>query len=611
MLKKAFIFFSIIAFHFPIILHAQQKPIDRLTQYLNKHYPPVYQIISQISEKHQKRLVFSKEDTSVSRGQELLVLEQKTDVPDYLLPQSAVIRIESMFKDKVLAQKMAQIGEPVQKGDPVAQPASPVIYFYTNIKNKDTFPPYKKLLQALLDEDYEVVEVFKDQIKQRTDRYGVLVRLEYTENHLISKIQSLYSGDTFFSKSWKYLEKVTILSTAGKPVNLIKPSPPAAEAKRAKKGKPSFMQAEEKGKGELAYNLSESFTKTPSFMKAQPSPERKVFRLRKGYKRFTVCNLNNDGKVDFVFLSNKRIDAYTFDGSTLSPLDSYSFNKDSIIGIHLHSIDLTHNTKDEIIATLGHEGRYAGAPDTEIQSQILSYKNGHFQTMAKNLPYYLRVIDDWEGRPVLLGQKKGKYTPYKGDIARITWNKNTNDFAVENPYQPAKDIYSVYQFNFVAGQKNYVMILEPSNFVSVYYAPEERMQAITDRNYGQFRAIPYKIKLEEPEYMGDYEHKKLFQFFYAPRRFVMELKYDGQAFLINKERANPSLVQKIKETIIKEKGEDSLSALKWAGDYIRQTWQSKKLPKNILDFQFYSSKDKDHIFALIRDNQGYALERMQ
>ncbi len=603
---------SIIVLGMPLMLNAQDKPIDQLTQYLNKHYPPVYRIISHVSEKHENRLVFSGKDISVSRGQELLVLEEKADVPKYLLPQSAVIRIEAMFKDKVLAQEMAQIGKPIEIKDPVAQPASPVVYLYTNIKNKDTFSPYQQLLQSLLDEDYEVVEVFKDQIKQRTDRYGILVRLEYTKDHLISKVQSLYSGDTFFSRSWKHPEEVTTIASAGKPVNLVKPTPAPARAKRPEKGKPSFMKTEKgKDEGDLAYKLSEDFTATPTFMKAKPSPERKIFRLRKGYKRFTVCNLNNDGQTDFVFLSNKRIDAYSFDGKNLTPLSSYSFDKKDIIGLHLHSMDLNHDTRDEIMATLGYEGQYAGAPDTEIKSRILTFKNGHFQTMAKNLPYYLRVIDDWEGRPVLLGQKKGKYNPYKGDIVRITWDKNTNDFTVENPYQPAKDIYSVYQFNFVAGQKNHVMILEPSNFVSVYYAPEERMQAITDRNYGPFKAVPYKIKLEEPEYMGDYEHKRLFDYFYAPRRFVMKTKYDGQAFLINKERATPSLTEKIKNVVLKEKGEDSLAALKWAGDYIRQTWQSEKMPKNILDFQFYSSKGKDHIFALVRDNQGFALERLQ
>jgi hypothetical protein len=614
MLQKLLIFLCFFVFGIPILCNAQNEPVQQLTQYLNAHYPPVYQILSQITEKHQNRLVFTGDETTVSRGQELLVLEQQADVPDYLLPQSAVIRIESMFQDKILAQQMAQLGSPIHIGDPVARPASPIVYLYTNVKGKDSFPPYQELLQSLLNEDYEVVEVFQDQIQQHTDRYGVLVRLDSSKDHLTSKIQSLYSGDTFFSRSWEYLKPVTTLASAGKPITLAKrPQPrettPSVKTQRPKTQKPSFMETEPEG--ELAYSLSENFTQAPSFMKAKPSPERKIFRLRKGYRRFITCNLNSDNLLDFVFLSNKRIDAYSFDGVNLTSLASFAFPKKQIIGIHLHSLDITHDTRDEVVVTLGHEGQYAGAPDTELQSLILTFTNNHFQILAKDLPYYLRVIEDWTGKSILIGQKKGAYLPYTGDIVRFTWSPNSKTFSIEDPYRPAHDIYSVYQFNFVSGRQDYVMILEPSNFVSVYYTPDERMQAITDRNYGSFTSIPYKIKLEEPEYMGDYEHKKLSENFYAPRRFLMKTRYDGQAFLIRKERGEPSLTPKIKNVVLRENGEDSLTALKWSGDYIRQSWQSKKLPKNIIDFQFYSSDEKDHIFVLVRDNQGFALERLQ
>ena len=53
---------------------------------------------------------------------------------------------------------------------------------------------------------------------------------------------------------------------------------------------------------------------------------------------------------------------------------------------------------------------------------------------------------------------------------------------------------------------------------------------------------------------------------------------------------------------------DQVVGVKWAGEQIVETWQSKKLSKNILDFTF--TQDSDRILVLYEEEKGVALEAL-
>jgi hypothetical protein len=54
---------------------------------------------------------------------------------------------------------------------------------------------------------------------------------------------------------------------------------------------------------------------------------------------------------------------------------------------------------------------------------------------------------------------------------------------------------------------------------------------------------------------------------------------------------------------------DQVVGVKWAGQQIAETWQSKKLSKNILDFTF--TQDSNRILVLYEEEKGCALEALR
>jgi hypothetical protein len=86
--------------------------------------------------------------------------------------------------------------------------------------------------------------------------------------------------------------------------------------------------------------------------------------------------------------------------------------------------------------------------------------------------------------------------------------------------------------------------------------------------------------------------------------------FDGQSFIIYKERTGGGgILQSAIEKVWASKGIDQVVGVKWMGQQIVETWKSKELSKNILDFTF--TQDSDRILVLYEEEKGCALEALR
>jgi TolB-like protein len=114
-------------------------------------------------------------------------------------------------------------------------------------------------------------------------------------------------------------------------------------------------------------------------------------------------DLNNDGKIEFVFLEKASLTIYhqstdaSFQRIALQPIAGY-------LGLHtVYLADLDNNGLQEI---------YIGASNGAIPaSQILEWDGRTFRILYQNAPYYLRPGLDAAGRPFLLGQENALQEP--------------------------------------------------------------------------------------------------------------------------------------------------------------------------------------------------------
>ena len=535
---------------------AGEPDYQALLAYLNDTFAEQQQVVGKISTVRQNQMLVPKDSVSLKKGRELLILQNQPETPDALLPVIGVLKIDRLTGDGYVARQIAAFEEVhPESGDPIARPASPVIHLYSGIDEKGGSAPYQKLLNKLLENHYEVLEINSMEDISSSRPYGILLRLENTGTRRIVKVQSLYSGATLYA--------------AGRDDT------------------PGFQTAHTETETGTAFQL---------------------LRLSDKFQRLVICQLDTTPEMEFVLLSDDSIQVFHKSKTGLKSVYDYAFEASGGIGIHLHAMDLTGDGRDELAVTLGRRKMAVDAWTTRLCSQILSVQDNRLQPLKKDISYYLRVISDPRGNPVLIGQAKGEYEPFAGDILKI-------DLAADGSlsaaiYEPAQGVHSVYQFNLLPGYTEHIMILEPSSHISVYRAETEKLLANTDQNYGSYETVSYPITLEKPEFRGGFDKKTSADCF-APRRFSLKPAYDDQVFTINKQRETDWNLKKLKNLISSEKARDSLAAVKWTGQAIRQTYESKSMAKDILDFSFMHGKGKDGIFVLVKDAQGFALLRME
>lgn len=597
------------------VIDASSQNWNELFSFIDSRYPPVYEPVGKITEINRDRIVFKNINgkKSVARGTELLVTSRKKGIPLYLQEVSSIIKVSSFFGDNVLATRILDFDNKPKKGDTVVKPSSPVVYLYTNIRDKDAFPPYSRLLEQIIAKNLEVIELAGSTVTDYPSRYSVLMRFEAGEGYLVCKLQSLYSRETFYSRTVEHKKKLSLLQPSGsevQPAKLEKRRPLLHEVPVTGSPVPKNTLGEKPAqlKRNEVPDVAGQAPPNPFKAKASKEFENEYFILEGEYKRFVMSDLNGDGKQEVVLMNDRGVFALTVNNGNLLALDKHLFPDKETIALHLHSADMDGDGNDEFFVTLAEETQFMGKTDFRLMSLILTYKEGTFSPLADGLAYYLRVIQDRTGQNVIIGQEKGSYDQYEGPIFEIKYDPTGGTVRKGPPYEPAEGIYSVYQFNLDPENNDHALILEPTDNLYGYYTPHEKVDADTPRNYGPYREIAYPQKLEKDLYIRGGFDKLDFKDIYAPRRFILHQEYDGQCFLINKERKTGiGGGNTLKRILGKPEGMDSLVGISWRGKKLVETWESEKIAKDILDFCFKDNK----VYVLTRNAKGdYALEAL-
>jgi len=610
---------------------ARNESFPGLMQFLKKQYASPVQVAGNVYEVSGDRLLFSKTHVPLETGQLLRVCEHKAGVSPALQSRVAWIQVEAFFADKVLARITQGTASAIKTKDLILTPAAPEIYLYTNITGKQGFDHYRQLLTALLNARFQVKEVSGDTIAGKPESSDLLLRLEWDAGQLVCGLTALDDGRLLYSEALPYPESVR---TQFPPGHLLAqtvylpdrtPAAPAAtpspvpEALRSATAEPHVQPpkpistparapAAPSAQPPPVSEESSSIATGPSFQTSKPIEKTEYHKLSESFLRVQSCDLEADGKSELAFLGPGEVVIYGFETGQLIRKFSRRFDKNTYFPLHLHAADIDGRKGDELLVTLAEPSETLDKKDSRLCSMILTLEKGAFHPLEKNLPYYLRVIRDRHGHTVALVQSRGNYEPYTGSVCRLKWNPSDKKVEAGAPYKPARGVYSIYQFNLVPDDPQRVMILEPNNNLNGYFAPEETLEATGIRNYGDFNELAYPIKLEKPEIIGGFD-TKTFREIYAPRRFELRPSFDGQSFIIYKERTGSGGILKSAVTkVFSSKGVDQVVGVKWSGQRIVETWQSKELSKNILDFTF--TQDSKQILVLYEEEKGCAIEAL-
>lgn len=626
---------------------ADNSSFPGLMTFLETEYSSPFQMAGKVKEISKSRLIFTKTDTSLKKSRILWVCEHKPEIAPALQSRVAWIKVEAIYKNMVIA-KVLQCGKKaIQPKDIVITPPPPMIHIYTNIKAKQSNKAYQNLINALLSKDMQVKEIFEDTFNQPPGDSDLLLCLEWESGQLTCQCTMARENRLLFSEAMDYPETIETLYASGHRLQQSKKKVssafhdtapgmestittlPATASAPGKNPLPATdptpasipaaahvpFPANMPGTALASANVK-VFATTPgeqsidsNFQKAKTPDQTEFHRLSKLYNRIVACDLDADGSQELALLGNNEIALYRFEQNNMIPVASYQFSDKNLIPIHLHSADIDKIPGDELLVTLCKELTDFDTKDSEPCSIILSLKNRMLKPLTANIPYYLRTIQERRGVTVALAQKKGEYEQFSGPIMELRWDAEKNRITTEKLYGPAMGIYSIYQFNLKPGNDQRVLIIEPDATLHGYFAPEERLEATGSRNYGNFKELAYPLKLDNFKIVGGFD-KETYKEIYTPRRFVQMPLFDSQSFTIYKERKGQTGIidRAVQMAWKKSMGKDQVTGLKWIGQQIVETWQSKKISKNILDFTFIENPQR--ILVLYREENGCAVETL-
>jgi hypothetical protein len=151
---------------------------------------------------------------------------------------------------------------------------------------------------------------------------------------------------------------------------------------------------------------------TPSSMKRVSRSDRIPDELH----GVVAGDVDAEGNGEVLAFGRRIIYIYRVKGKELLPYTRITRGLPGHI-LNVEAVDLDGDGKKEILVS-GLEGEYLG-------SSVLKRKGDVYEPVAGRIPYFLVVLPEWQGKPVVVGQRLGSDTPFEGRLYAMSWTGKT------------------------------------------------------------------------------------------------------------------------------------------------------------------------------------------
>ncbi len=146
--------------------------------------------------------------------------------------------------------------------------------------------------------------------------------------------------------------------------------------------------------------------------------------------RIAMADVDGDGELEVVALGKRTIYFYRVKGDTVVPVQPTRIARSvSHHFLNVEFFDVDGDGRPEIVVT--------DIVSDRLRSFILKFRNGTFESIAEDIPYYIVALSDLEGKPTLAGQSTGVEKIYQGGIEPLSYSggKMTGGKALKIPYE--------------------------------------------------------------------------------------------------------------------------------------------------------------------------------
>ena len=327
----------------------------------------------------------------------------------------------------------------------------------------------------------------------------------------------------------------------------------------------------------------------PDFISAPQVLDRKDFwmsqQLPFEVRGMDVGDINADGQNEIVVIDTNNVYIFQRKGTQLNLLQKITGNSyDNYLSVDIADIN-GNGIKEIIVSNINKD---------IVSSFVLEWKGGKFSPIATKLPYFLRIVYDGSGEPILLGQEIGTEKPFENPIHEIVWDGTAYRKGKKMRIPTGLSVYGLTLDNLDSRGPEKVIAFDDDDFLCVYDKTDKPIDKI--RIIGGSNELLWKSDEQfggsnnfiEPygSYMGDTERE--LRFFINPRILTYDTNKDGKKeFIIIKNlSATGRLFKKTRLFTAAE-----VYNLEWDGMGFVENWRTKKINGYIADYQI---KDIDN-----------------
>ncbi len=303
------------------------------------------------------------------------------------------------------------------------------------------------------------------------------------------------------------------------------------------------------------------------------------------FKGMDIGDVNSDGLNEVVFIDNYNVFVYQKKGTGLTLIQQIPGKRyNNYISVDV--ADINGNGTKEIIVT--------NLTRNNLESFVLEWKAGKFDTIASNLPWFLRVFSDSADTLMLLGQQMGNALPFETPIYEIVWDGSHYKPDKKMKIPEGLSIYGLGIDKLEERGSERIIAFDDSDYVNIYEKTDKPISKI--KIFGGSRELLWKS--DEP--FGGSNNA------FNPYREEITGSDDRRMALVNVRILTYDTNKDGKKEIILVKNISSIGRafqnlksftaseiynLEWDGMGLAENWRTKKINGYVADYQL---KDIDN-----------------
>ena len=402
------------------------------------------------------------------------------------------------------------------------------------------------------------------------------------------------SMDEVIPKISDFAERIDVHITGGVPPAALS-SPTAKEiivSRRPAQASPQSSREAEIISG-MKGSRKGTFTSTinPDFINAEQPLNRETFWKSKQFpsefRGMDIGDVNGDGMNETVIIDPHNVLIYQRKGADFRLIQHIPGKPyDNYVGVDV--ADINRNGVKEIIVSC-----YSGQ---QVKSFVIEFREGKFVTIAADLPWFLRVIDHGDGKPLLIGQRRGFEKTFDTPIHEIVWQNGAYSEGQKMKIPQGLSVYGMTMDRLGAGGTERIIALNDWDYLYVFEQTDKPLSKVTimggsDEFIWKSEEVfgGSNTSIEPMGKASDQSAEGVGEPSYINLRVITyDTNQDGkrEIIVVKNHSSAARLFQRIKLFSSAE-----VHNLEWDGMGMVQNWRTKKINGYVADFQF---KDIDN-----------------